>query len=277
MSQDNEPTTSTNDSNASATETTENAHGDGAIDDRAIDQADPADPAKPGERPVPDEDLVLPAIAGGASGMPERLIVFLHGAGSTPQSIISLALAWQIKFQSALVALPQGPHANANGGFSWIDPHCAPATVDDVDTAVDNLLPRLDALGNRLGIPAERTVIVGLTQGAWLALELAFRHPARCGVVVTYGSRLYRVPQDGDSVGPAVRMVHGELDSVVTADYARAALRRLTAVGADVTLELLSGEGHAIAQPMINAGTQMLMDTLFGERLRTREHGGRLH
>ena len=46
---------------------------------------------------------------------PRRLLVFLHGAGSRPEAFAPVAIAWQLKFPGATVAILQGLHESAGG------------------------------------------------------------------------------------------------------------------------------------------------------------------
>jgi len=57
--------------------------------------------------------------------------------------------------------------------------------------------------------------------------------------------------------------VHGGADSVVPAAYGEMAYRRLRAINARVSLDLLPEEGHAVGQVLINRGTQQAMNWLF--------------
>ncbi len=49
--------------------------------------------------------LELPPISASA---PRRLLVFLHGAGSSPENFAPVAIAWQLKFPGATAVLLQG-------------------------------------------------------------------------------------------------------------------------------------------------------------------------
>ena len=82
---------------------------------------DPTRPLYPGDDPTGlsdaatrsmDDLLMLPTLTGEA---PKRLLVMLHGAGSSAGAIVSAAVAWRLKFRSALTLLLQGPHAGSDG------------------------------------------------------------------------------------------------------------------------------------------------------------------
>jgi phospholipase/carboxylesterase len=75
--------------------------------------------------------------------------------------------------------------------------------------------------------------------------------------------------REGERIGPTVHLIHGEFDSVVPSVHASRAFRGLRAVGADVTLDVVEDEAHAIGQEMVNLGTTRVMQTVFRGRTLT--------
>lgn len=213
----------------------------------------------------PDEQLwiELPPISGSA---PKRLLVFLHDAGSTPEVFAPVAIAWQLKFPSATAAVMQGLQPSGDGTH-WFDAYDhderGPARIDE---ARDTVAARIVGLQRALGLDAVRTVLVGVGQGATIALELARLLPGLASIVVSYAGRLARPMRDADSVGATVHLIHGEFDSLVPSVHSTRALRGLRAIGANVTLDIVEDEAHAIGQEMVNLGTTRVMQTLFRGR-----------
>lgn len=220
----------------------------------------------------------------------------LHDAGMSPEAFAPVAIAWQLKFPGATAVLLQGP-IRSTGGAGWFDP-----SVPEEDRqrqlrqARSQLCAQITAVQSSLGLGAAQTVVVGHGQGATLALELACVRaepgsersapmpeaspalsgavdrapPALAAIVVAYGGRLARVLRPGDRVAPlTVHLIHGEFDSIVPATHAWRAHRDLTALGAEVTLDVVEDEAHAIGQDLVNLGTTRVMQTLFrGRRAR---------
>ena len=63
--------------------------------------------------------LELPPIS---SSAPRRLLVFLHGAGSSPEAFAPVAVAWQLKVPGATVAVIEALRpAAASPGKEWDD------------------------------------------------------------------------------------------------------------------------------------------------------------
>ena len=205
-----------------------------------------------------------PIIASGTA----RLLVFLHGAGSTPDSFLPIAHSWQLKFPGATAVLMQGLEpAASHGGFDWFDGSgIASERCGRIERAAAQLAARLAAVQARCGIGAGRTVVIGFSQGATLALQLARSHPDCVAIVVSYAGQLARPIGPGEQVSATVHLIHGELDSLVPAVHALRAHRGLSAIGADVTLDVDEGGTHTIDRQMIILGTSRVMQTVFRSR-----------
>lgn len=204
----------------------------------------------------------------------DRLLVFLHGAGSSPEAFAPVAIAWQLKFPGATAVILQGFEPSRSGdGLDWFDARgVASDRVHRAQEAAERVAGRLHELQRASGVLPARTVLVGFSQGATVALELARLHPDRVAIVVAYAGRLASPIRAGERIGATVHLVHGELDSLVPVVHAQQALRGLRAVGADVTLDTTEGGTHSIGQDMIIVGTTRVMQTVFrGRRPRGRE------
>ncbi|MFN7642687.1 MAG: dienelactone hydrolase family protein [Burkholderiales bacterium] len=216
------------------------------------------------DEPRPEQVwLELPPISANA---PRRLLVFLHGAGSSPETFAPVAIAWQLKFPGATAVLLQGLR-RVGAIADWFDPAGRDARGALVlDEAAGTVGARIASLQTTLGLEPRETVVIGFGQGATLALELARMRGCVASIVVAYAGRLARPLQDGERVGATVHLIHGEFDSVVPALHATRALRGLRALGVDVTLDIIEDEGHTIGQEMVNRGTTRVMQTVFRGR-----------
>ncbi len=220
--------------------------------------------------------LELPPISGES---PKRLLVFLHGAGSSAERFAPIAVAWMLKFPQATGAILHAlrPHSSGVAG-DWFDSRgIAQALEPRVIEAGQQLAPRLEALQRATGVAGSATVLVGFSQGATLALELARTRPDLVGITVSYSGRMIPAPRPGENVLPAVHLLHGADDSVVPALYSERASRRLKASGAHVTLDILKDHGHSIGQDMVILGTTRVLQTIFRNRRRSPAAHGVLH
>lgn len=199
---------------------------------------------------------------------PRRLLVFLHGAGSSADAFAPVAIAWQLKFPGATAAILEALRAGSvRLGKDWFDARgVAPERLSRIEDACGVVAGRLEALQRATGIGGERTVVVGFSQGATVALELARSHASLASIVVSYAGQLARPIGPGERIAPTIHLLHGEFDSLVPAVHAQRAYRGLSAAGADVTLDIAADEAHSIGQAMINLGTTRVLQTLFRGR-----------
>lgn len=222
--------------------------------------------------------LEFPPISAATS---KRLLVFLHGAGSSPEAFAPVAIAWQLKFPGATAAILQGLRPGSCGdGLDWFDNRGVAADrVGRIREAAARVAERIAALQRETGVPVAQTVVIGFSQGATVALELARTRPERAAIVVAYAGRLASPIRADERVDATIHLIHGELDSVVPAVHAQQALRGLRAIGTDVTLDLAEDGTHSIGQGMVIVGTTRVMQTVFRGRRPTRgsRRGRTLH
>ena len=244
-----------------------------------------------------------------SGGGPKRLLVLLHGAGSNPGQVVMAAVAWQLKFRSARAILLAAPHlgepvvdaaaaaaaaadaeataelVDENGGDGhpdfrprpryWVDPAEYPVQAGSVRRESERVAGRIEAWQARTGLGPAQTLLVGFSQGASIALELAFEPHDLAHLIVAFAPRLYRIPLEGDVTRAAIHLIHGRYDSVVPLAHGEAALRRLGAISAATSLDVIEDGGHAITQDHLNVATQRAMQTLFAGRRERR--AGLLH
>lgn len=193
-------------------------------------------------------------------------MVFLHGAGSSPETFAPIAVAWQLKFPGATAVLLQGLQQR-DYGADWFDPRdCRGEGSDRIAHAAGVVATRIDNLQRTLGLDGTDTVLVGFSQGATVALEVARVRPEQASIVVAYAGRLARPIRPDEQVASTVHLIHGEFDSIVPSVHSTRAYRGLRAAGADVTLDIVADEAHTIGQGLVSLGTTRVMQTLFRGR-----------
>lgn len=205
---------------------------------------------------------------------PPRLLVLLHGAGSSPETFAPVAIAWQLKFPGALAALMQGFHASPTGqGHDWFDTTVhGPQRQAVISAAVDEAATRIRSLQRASGLDGARTILIGFSQGATLALELARRESDLASIVVGYAARLASPLRPEERIAADVHLIHGGFDSLVPAVHARQALRGLQAIGTRATLDITEEGAHSIDQDMVILGTTRAMQSVFRGRRRPIRH-----
>lgn len=202
-----------------------------------------------------------------------HLFVFLHGGGATPEAMISVAFKFQARFPSAALLVPSG--FDAFEGDLPGERACSVLAVDEESRLerVAAILPRLDDLVRReqthCGVSAESTVLVGFSQGGTIALEAVKRLPGLAGAVVAYSARFARLPLAGSSISARVHLVHGEHDAIVSRVHSERAARVLSALHVPVTLDIVSGLGHALSHHAVSLGSLRLLQGIYEGRRAT--------
>ena len=196
-------------------------------------------------------------VAGTPLGQARGAMVMLHGRGATAADILSLAP--ELEAPDFAYLAPQ-----AGGNSWWPLSFLAPIAsnepgISSAMTAVEDVLRQTTAAG----IPPERTVLLGFSQGACLALEFAARHARRYGGVAGLSGGLIGpdgTPRDyaGSLEGSPVFLGCSDVDSHIPAERVRFSSEVLRRLGGDVTMRLYPGMGHQINQDEIAAVRAMV-------------------
>jgi phospholipase/carboxylesterase len=213
--------------------------------------------------------IELPPINGGE---PQRLLIFLHGAGSNPDSFAPVAIAWQLKFPTAAAFVLQASEPSAVPAsegfmprFDWFNSQVPDhATVRGATLTAEKAIRTIQA---NTGLGVHQTIVIGYSQGATVALDIARLAPKVADIVVSYAGQLSGAILAGEKISAsALHLIHGELDSLVTLDKAQRAYAQLMQAHGDVTLDILEDGTHTIDQDSINVGTTRVMQTIFRGR-----------
>lgn len=183
---------------------------------------------------------------GESAGQAERAVILIHGRGSSAKGILSLQQ--HLAIEDALLLAPQATN-NTWYPYSFMVPvnQNQPA-LNSALTLVDDVVQ--EALGS--GIPAENIYFAGFSQGACLTLEYTARHAKRYGGVVAFTGGLIGEVLDtsafrGDFAGTPILITSGDNDPHVPASRIEESWEILTALGAEVTVEIYHGKPHSIS------------------------------
>jgi predicted esterase len=118
------------------------------------------------------------------------------------------------------------------------------------------------ALATETGIPPERIVLAGFSQGACLLADLIARRPRPYAGAALLTGALIGAPEEPAPLGglPVV-MVSSRHDDWVAIDDVRAAARAFAAAGARVDLRVLDDREHLIAPAAVEAVRELLEAT----------------
>lgn len=174
-----------------------------------------------------------------ADGQPDGALVLLHGRGADEHDLGPLLDA--LDPERRLVGVtPRGPLSLPPGGAHWYVVRSIgfPDSGTFHDT-LGRLSTWFDGLPGRTGVPIERTVIGGFSQGAVMsyALGLGSGRPSPAGIIALSGfiPTVAGFSLDLES-RPAlpVAIGHGTLDPVIGIEFGHEARDQLTAAGLDV-------------------------------------------
>ncbi|GAA0526373.1 phospholipase/carboxylesterase [Halorubrum aquaticum] len=206
------------------------------------------------EGPHADARLV---VGGAPAAAAEVAVVLLHGRGGTAEGIVRLADEFYRPGATLLA-----PAARRSNWFPAGHDAPLPANEPALSSAVDCVAGAVAAAGD-VGIPPERTLLVGVSQGGCVLAEFLRRRPRRFGGAVVAsaalpGERLERrrvagvdVDGDGDSTTPLsgtpVSLESSESDPYVPSARVRETGRVLEAGGAAVEVRIDPGSGHGLS------------------------------
>lgn len=185
-------------------------------------------------------------------------VIWLHGLGADRYDFLPLAEALQRVLHGVRFVLPQAPTrpVSINGGWSmpsWYDILAmAPERAIDVaqlEESADELLALIEAQ-QAAGIPAQRIVLAGFSQGGAVVLHTAFRRwPGPLGGVLALSTYAPTFADD-DQLGAIQRdhpvlCLHGRHDEVVPPALGQRAHDWLVARGVAVTMRTYA-MGHEV-------------------------------
>ena len=201
-----------------------------------------------------------------AAHTPEGLLVLFHGRGADERDLFPL-LDLLDPARRMLGVTPRGPLQLPPGGAHWYAVH--EIGYPDPDTFCDTYALAsgwLDAVAAESGVPSERTVLGGFSQGAVMtyALGLGAGRPRPAGLIALSGF-MPSVPGFELDLGPPlprVAVAHGALDPVIGVEWGRDARGRLEAAGADLTYRESPHFAHSIDPAALGELPAWLEETL---------------
>jgi phospholipase/carboxylesterase len=196
------------------------------------------------------------------SGAPLRrakgVIITLHGRGASAEGILDLAN--HLAQPDLAFVAPQ-----ARGGSWYPYSFLAPFEANQpyLDQALATVSELLDAI-SEAGFPAEKTGLVGFSQGACLALESAARHAKPFGAVLGFAGGLIGPPgsvheYSGSLGGAAVLLACSDIDPHIPLARVEETAQVMSHMGACVTKRIYPGFGHGINDDGIAQARRILV------------------
>ena len=199
-----------------------------------------------------------------ASGEASALVILLHGYGADGNDLIGLADPLAPHLPDVTFVAPNAPQrCSVNPmGYQWF-----PIPWMDGSSEVEmgrGFAASEDILGRYLDemaaeFPAERTVLVGFSQGTMMSLHVGPQRKAQLAGIVGFSGRLLRPETLADAATkPPVQLIHGDADEVVPPTSMPEAEAALKAAGFDVASHVSPGIGHGIAPDGLTLALQRI-------------------
>src|SRR5687767_10416146 len=200
-----------------------------------------------------------------AAGLPlneaRAAMVMVHGRGATADSILSLSPAFDVQGFAFLAPQAMG-HTWYPNSFLAPIPSNEPGITSGLG-AIGDVISTLEGAG----IPAERTILLGFSQGACLSLEYSARNARRYGGIACLSGGLIGpdgTPRDyaGNYEGTPAFLGCSDVDGHVPASRVVESSRVLERMGAAVTMKLYPGMGHMVNDDEIEHVRAMMEEVL---------------
>lgn len=190
----------------------------------------------------------LPAGYDAARSWP--LILSLHGFGANADLAIE---SWKEAADQlgCIIVAPEGPVVVDKGAFQWIGG--GEATIKVIKDSLDDVR-------RKYKVDTARQVVVGFSQGAWMAYQVLGAQKADwCGMVAIVGryeERWKELFPRGSLVGKRVVLMAGEKD--YWKQRMEMAVEVLRQAGAEVDYKVFPGMGHSFPPDVVNEEVRAL-------------------
>ncbi len=185
------------------------------------------------------------------------LVIAVHGRNAAPRNILDIAPL----IHNTHVAFV----APAAAGNSWY-PQSFLAPIEQNEPGITSGISVVhamidDAIGR--GVPSERIVLMGFSQGACLVATAAQRRAQRYGGVLVFSGGLIGPPgtewsEAGDFAGTPVFLGCSDVDGHIPADRVRESAALFERMGASVTTRLYEGMGHLVNEDEVAFARDLL-------------------
>jgi predicted esterase len=210
---------------------------------------------------------------GGTAGAARAAMVMVHGRGGSADDILSLAQAFGAAADGWAFVAPQA----ANGTW-YPERFMAPMARNEpwLSSALATV-GRTVAHVEAAGIPAERIVLLGFSQGACLMSEWSARHARRYGGIAALSGGLIGpdgTPRDYAGTLDATPVLLGcsDRDPHIPITRVRETATVLEGLGAQVDLRIYPNAPHTVVQDEVDAVIAMMTRIAAG-RARSRPNG----
>jgi predicted esterase len=213
---------------------------------------------------------ISPIISGQPLEYATGAMILVHGRGADAHSIMKITQ--YLETDSLALIAPQA------SGNNWYPQRFLSPTIENepwLSSALESIRNALNLIISA-GIPTEKTILLGFSQGACLALEFAARNPLRYGAVIGLSGGLIGDDHESSALGRSLRKGRtgngalagtpvflgcSDIDTHIPRYRVEESARTLLLLGGQVDLRFYPGMDHTINEDEIKA-VQTLIDRL---------------
>ena len=208
------------------------------------------------------------------SGQTRSLVVLVHGFGSNGAAMLGLAktLAIALPDTAFLASDAPDPAPGRTGGRMWFTiPELGGSSAIEADLRLQASARQLDAfLDDQLtahSLSASAMALLGLSQGAGMAFEVAPRRRDQLAGVIAIAGRMKRKDTLAAEVRahPPFLILSGADDRLLAADEIALTAATMSDAGIPATRILMPGTGHDISEEGIAPTRDFLRRALLME------------
>jgi predicted esterase len=184
-------------------------------------------------------------------------VIMIHGRGAGPRNILDLV---------PLIGHPRAAYVapGANGG-TWY-PKSFLSPIPENEPGISSGIAVIHGLIEEIvssGVPAERIVLLGFSQGACLTCTAAQRRPTRYGGMIAFSGGLIGPPgttwdQQGSFESTPVFFGCSDVDPHVPEPRVRESAGVYERMGASVTTRIYPGMGHLVNDDEVSFARDLL-------------------
>lgn len=186
------------------------------------------------------------------------ILVMLHGWGANYHDLAPLAQIFNLPGFGYLFANAPYQHELVPGGRAWYA--LESEEFDGLGNSRQMLRQWLLSLENATGVPLNRTIMAGFSQGGAMTLDVGLSLPL--AALCSLSGYLHYEPQGTATASyPPVLIIHGKQDPVVPLSAAQQARDKLTKIGVSVQYREFE-MGHEIQPPAIELVRQFILSAI---------------
>jgi predicted esterase len=184
-------------------------------------------------------------------------VIMIHGRGAGPRNILDLV---------PLIGHPRAAYVapGANGG-TWY-PKSFLSPIPENEPGISSGIAVIHGLIEEIvssGVPAERIVLLGFSQGACLTCTAVQRRPTRYGGMIAFSGGLIGPPgttwdQQGSFESTPVFFGCSDVDPHVPEPRVRESAAVYERMGASVTTRIYPGMGHLVNDDEVSFARDLL-------------------